>query len=483
MSEKVGMIMKNNEAFYLDYIDALMIVDHRFKIVNTYRYNERFDQLDRENAQSDYLGRNYYQVYPHINQQDSTMYQCLKHNKIIYQKNQIFTDYKGRVFNTQNITIPINRGGKTVGVLELSKDLTSINDLQVIEKRVLPTNHHQSSIIHKREITFEDILTANAEMIENIRRAKVFMGSPNPTLIYGETGTGKELFVQAMVNSKKNKRKGLVAINCAAVPENLIESTLFGSVKGAYTGSMDKIGLFEQAHGGTLFLDELNSMPYDVQAKLLRVLQDGRIRPVGGNKEKIVNVKVVAAMNCDPMQAIQQKDLREDLFYRLSSNMIRLTPLRERREDILLYANYFIKAFNHQYDKGVEGLSKTLMDIFMQYHWKGNVRELKHIVENMVGISEKKILTVNALPIYMKDSAQLDISKGSGKNKNIEKPVLQIKSLQETLEVTERNAITEVLSYTEGHLTKTAELLGIPRQTLKYKMNKLGIDKEVFKSR
>jgi len=471
--------MHDKEQFELDYIDSLMIVDHTFKIVNTYRYNVRFDQLDMENAHSDYLGRNYYEAYPHIDQQESTMYQSMKHNRIIYRKNQIFKDYRGRVFNTQNITIPINRAGKIVGVLELSKDITSINDLQEVQKKKASSRNHLSDIVQKRGITFEDILTSNAEMIENIRRAKVFIGSPNPTLIYGETGTGKEMFIQAMVNENKVSRKPFVAINCAAVPENLIESTLFGSVKGAYTGSMDKVGLFEQAHGGTLFLDELNSMPYETQAKLLRVLQDSKIRPVGGHKEKTVDVKVVAAMNNDPLKAIREKNLREDLFYRLSSSMIRLTPLRDRKEDILLYSNHFIKQFNRQYNKDVEGLSKTMMDIFMQYHWKGNVRELKHIVENMVSISDEKILTINSLPIYMKDSIQT----GSQKNENGQ--VLQVESvhftsLQETLETAERSAISKALAYTEGHITKAAELLGIPRQTLTYKMNKLKLEKTQF---
>ncbi len=139
-------------------------------------------------------------------------------------------------------------------------------------------------------------------------------------------------------------------------------------------------------------------------------------------------------MNCDPIKAIRQKHLREDLFYRLSSNMIRLTPLRERKEDILLYANYFLKGFNNEYDKSVEGLSKSLMDIFMQYHWKGNVRELKHIIENMVSISEEKLLTVNSLPIYMKDSIELETREHKGKDKDKDKPFIQFQSLQNTIE-------------------------------------------------
>lgn len=471
--------MKKNDFFEMDYIDSLMTIDHNFKIVNTYRFNIRFDELDAENAQSDYLGRRYYEVYPQIDQNNSTMYECMKTNKIIYRKNQIFKDYKGRVFNTCNITIPINRGGKIVGAVELSKDITSINDLEANHKfhdaavEILP------DMIHNDEIKFEDILTSNAEMIDNIRRAKVFINSPNPTLIYGETGTGKEMFVQAMVNAKK-KKKELVALNCAAVPETLIESTLFGSVKGAFTGATDKVGLFELASGGVLFLDELNSMPYDVQAKLLRVLQNGKIRPVGSNKVKRVNVKVVAAMNNDPMVAIENKNLREDLFYRLSSSMIRLTPLRDRKEDILLYSNYFLKAYNKQYNKEVEGLSKAMMDIFMNYQWKGNVRELKHIMENMVSISQEKILTIRSLPIYMKDNIHVD-EENKPVDRALYKEPMTFKTLEESLTNLERKEIIKALSYTDGHMTKASELLGIPRQTLKYKMNRLSIQSGNYK--
>lgn len=472
--------MAENQFWKMDYIDALMIVDRNFKIVNTYRYNTRFDQLDMENAHSDYLGRSYFEVYPDIIRNESTIYECVKFNRIIYRKNQIFKDCNGRMFNTCNITIPINRGGRIVGAIELSKDITSINDLdaQYVNKKA--SLEQLSDIIHKDVITFDDILTLNVEMIDNIRRAKVFINSPNPTLIYGETGTGKELFVQAMVNSAKEKRKAFVALNCAAVPSNLIESTLFGSAKGAYTGATDNVGLFELANGGTLFLDELNSMPYDIQAKLLRVLQDNKIRAVGSNKEKKVKVKVIAAMNADPMLAIQEKHLREDLFYRLSSNMIRLIPLRDRKEDILLYANYFIKLNNAQYGKQVEGLSRTLMDIFMNYQWKGNVRELKHIIENMVSISEEKILTIKSLPIYMKDIIEVDEKNKPVAKDRYSKP-MTFTTLNETVSAAERQAIIKALSHTGGHITKAAELLDVPRQTLKYKMNKLGIESIHYK--
>ncbi len=317
-----------------------------------------------------------------------------KKGRVVYRENQIFRDFKGRVFNTRNLTIPINKQGEIVGAIELSKDITSIDDLEKKASDKMTSRQLGESFVKEEEMTFDDILTSNVDMIENVRKAKVFSKAPNPTLIYGETGTGKELFVQAMVNYSNRSRHKFIAQNCAAVPENLIESILFGSVKGAYTGAENKVGLFELADGGILFLDELNSMPYSVQAKLLRILQDGKIRPIGSNKEKKVNVKIIAAMNMEPMKAIEEKKLREDLFYRFSSSTIKLVPLRERKEDILLYVKGFIKAYNEQYSKEVEGLSRTMMNIFMQYEWKGNVRELKHIIESMVSMTEENIMTI-----------------------------------------------------------------------------------------
>jgi len=472
--------MIKDDFLNMGYIDALMIVDRNFKIVNTYRYNPRFNDLYVENAGSDYLGKNYFEVYPEISKSESTMYESMKYEKVVYKNNQIFKDYNGRIFSTCNVTIPIKRGGKVVGAIELSKDITSINDLKskIFEKN--KSMAELSDIVNNDFITFDDIITCNTEMIDNIRKAKIFIDLPNPTLIYGETGTGKELFVQAMVNSSNKYKREFVALNCAAVPENLIESTLFGAEKGAYTGATDKVGLFELANGGILFLDELNSMPYDIQAKLLRVLQDNKIRPIGSSKEKKVNVKIIAAMNMDPMKAIKEKRLREDLFYRLSSSVIQLVPLRERKEDIPLYANYFIKRFNGEYEKEVEGLSRTMTSIFMNYKWNGNVREIKHILENMVSISDENTLTVKNLPIYMKDILECrDSSEDNFQNTNDDS--IMFMSLKETLYNAERQGISKVLAYTRGHLKKSAEILGLPRQTLKYRMDRLGIKLSDYK--
>jgi arginine utilization regulatory protein len=428
----------------MDYVDSLAIVDKNFKILHSYRCNPRFDEDLLENLYMDYIDKNFYEVYPQLSQSESSMYEAIKNNRIVYNENQIFVDYRGRVFNTRNLTIPIVREGEVVAAIELSKDITSIDDLDKI--------HHQEGSSHSigkrslkiESLSFDDILTNNYEMIENIRMAKIFARSPSSSLIYGETGTGKELFVQSMVNYSGIKREKFVALNCAAVPENLMESILFGSVKGVFTGADNRIGIFEQADQGIVFLDELNSMPIQIQAKLLRVLQDGVVRKLGSEKEKRVDVKVIGAMNCDPLDAIEKGWLREDLFYRLSSNLMRLIPLRERREDVPLYVEHFIKELNAIYSKEVEGISGVMMDVFMTYDWKGNVREIKHILESMISITGEKILTIKHLPLYMK--GRITVNKDD-KNHKKEKEVPTL-SLSEAVDKTERELIVKALVWT-----------------------------------
>jgi arginine utilization regulatory protein len=477
---KRGDFMWDNNEWHIDYIDSLAIVDKNFKVIHSSRYNPRFDDEVLENTYFDYINKNFFEVYPYLEQKNSSIYIAIKNNKVVYNEKQIFKDYRGRVFNTKNITIPIVRKGKVIGAIELSKDVTSIDDLGKTQLEGRKSIECEQQLIEIEKMTFDDIMTNNSEMFENIRKAKIFSNSSNPTLIYGETGTGKELFVQAMVNYSSKSRLKFIVQNCAAVPENLFESILFGSVKGAYTGAENKAGLFEQADGGILFLDELNSMPFQIQAKLLRVLQDGIIRPLGSNKVKHVNVKIIAAMNIDPLEAIEEKKLREDLFYRFSSNMIKLIPLRDRKEDILLYVNYFIKIYNKVYNKEILGLTKPMTDIFFNYEWKGNVRELKHIIESMISVSEDKIMTVKNLPIYMKGCIDLNFDKQVFKDDEIiiNEPII---TLQKALEKTEKDIIIKMLIRTKGHITNASELLGIPRQTLKYRMNKLNIDKTTFK--
>ncbi|TCO72312.1 sigma-54 interaction domain-containing protein [Marinisporobacter balticus] len=465
------MIIRKFKNIDIDYVDGILIVDNTGKIVHSVRYNPRFNENAKEKEYRDFINKNYLEAYPGLEAEESTIINCLKDGVPIYKKNQVFCDYEGRVYNTQNLTIPIIRRGKVLGAIELSKDITSIQDLSEAFENVESVKAGTTGDISKKNIasvkySFEDIITKNDEMLENIEKAKLIADSPSSILVYGETGTGKELFVQSIHNYSSRRNRPFIAQNCAALPENLFESILFGSVKGSFTGAMDKQGLFEIANGGTLFLDEINSMSMNLQAKLLRVLQDGVVRRIGDSKDRKVDVRVISAMNMDPMEAINKRYIREDIFYRLSVMSIKLVPLRKRKEDILLLVRYFLKKYNTLLKRYVKRISKEVETLFFVYHWPGNIRELQHVIEGAMNIVKDGIIEMKHLPVYLSETAE-----------NIyfydEEEVTQ--PLNDVIEVIEKKMIIKALEKAGGNVSKAAKFLDIPRQTLQYKIIKYNI--------
>lgn len=458
----------------MDYVDAIMIIDRHGRIVYSVRYNPRFDNSFCEGDFESIINKNFLEVYPNINPNESTMINCVNNGKPIYLKEQVFNDYKGRVINTQNLTIPIIRSGKILGAVELSKDITKIKEQ--VNKRIYMGRISITSPKNLQRATFkfDDIITSSKEMIHNIERAKIISNNTSSVIVYGETGTGKELYVQSIHNYSNRSNKPFIVQNCAALPENLFESILFGSVKGAFTGAVDKPGLFEEAHGGTLFLDEVNSMPLNLQAKLLRVLQDGRVRRVGDNNEKEVDVRIIAAMNIEPLKAMELGQIREDLFYRLSVVSLKLLPLRERKEDIMIYVDHFIKLYNLKLAKDVIGVSDEVKKLFMEYNWPGNVRELQHVIESSINFVSNEEIKLIHLPVYLSDK----ISKENKiKNQNEDNYDLSChSSLDDMLEMVEKQMITKALEKTGGNISKASSILKITRQRLHYKLSKYNIE-------
>lgn len=474
--------MLNYEGLKINSLDFILIVDKEFNVVYNTRYDKRVNVNSDIAENKDYLNKNLFEIYPSIKKDANTssIVKCITTGQVVVKKFQRFKDFNDNLYCTHNITIPLIRNGKIIGAVELVKDIKTIENLTDDNDAVKYAENDDffdNFIDNANSPTFDSIITSDGKMLKAIEQAKKLAGMENPTLIYGETGTGKEVFVQAMINYSGIPRNKVVIQNCAALPQNLVESILFGTCRGAYTGAENRKGLFDEANGGLLFLDELNSIPYDVQGKLLRVLQDGSFRPVGSNIQKNVNVKVIAAMNEDPLEAIKNHNLRKDLFYRLSSGMIFLPPLRERKDDILLFINYYIKEYNALYGKNVEGVTKILEKFFLNYYWEGNVRELKHIIESMVSLSDCDILEVQHLPAYMYDRIFNENITNSNSMRDNEKIFLNFENynLKSNLEEKEKEIITEVLKITKGNKTKAGELLGIPRQTLKYKMDRLNI--------
>ena len=300
----------------------------------------------------------------------------------------------------------------------------------------------------------------SAAMQEVVRTVERVGPSDVSILITGESGTGKEVIADLIHALSPRSKARIIKINCAALPRELIESELFGSVKGAFTGAhQDREGLFRQAEGGSLFLDEISEMPVDTQSKLLRVLQDQEVRPVGGKASYKTNCRLVAATNRKPEEAIGDGKLREDLFYRISAISVHLPPLRERREDIMPLANTFLKRFAAQAGRDIKGFTPSAVERLTNFDWPGNVRQLQNEVQRTVLLSEGDEV----------DATDLSITKARTAD-----------DAQDTnftlLEGVERNAIVQMLKETGGNKLETAKRLGIGRQTLYNKIKAYGIE-------
>lgn len=372
---------------------------------------------------------------------------------------QHYQNLNGEDICTVNTTLPIFIDGNIAGAVEIAKDYSTVQKLTdtIVDLQSKIKRSSRKKAI-KKHVAFETIVTNDARFKQTKELAQKVAPTDANVLIYGETGTGKELFVQAIHEASKRKNKPFIAQNCAALPESLLESLLFGTTKGSYTGAIERAGLFELVDGGTLFLDELNSMPLDLQAKMLRVLEDGVIRRIGDNKTRKVDVRVITAMNQPPEVCLKENKIRTDLYYRLNVFSLYIPPLRERTEDVLLLASYFLKEYNKSYKKGVLQMDKEAKERLQSYQWPGNVRELKHTIEHAVIIAEGNTLTANCLPrTFRKESFP--------KKKSI-------LPLREALHQTEKELIDQALIETEGNILQAAKMLGIPRQTLQYKLSK-----------
>jgi transcriptional regulator with PAS, ATPase and Fis domain len=300
-------------------------------------------------------------------------------------------------------------------------------------------------------------------MREVMRQVEVAAPTDATLLITGESGTGKEL-VARTVHALSSRRKGpFVAVNCAAIPETLLESEIFGHEKGAFTGAVERRqGCFELADSGTLFLDEVAEMQPGTQAKFLRVLQEGQFRRLGAQSETHVNVRIVAATNKDPLKALQDGALREDLYYRLNVLTITVPPLRDRMEDVPELVQAFVDEFNERHGRSIHGVDDDALDVLRRHRWPGNVRELRNVIERAVIVCPDELVRAEHLPVF--DEATLPTTSGT------EAEV--VLSVGTTVEDAERELILKTLKQTGGNKTRAAVILGISLKTLHNKLHK-----------
>lgn len=442
--------------------DVICIIDKKGKILYYNNYNDIHNKIGTE----DVVGKPFLEVYPWLTKKTSTALTVLKTGQAIINQPQIMKLYDGSKVNSINTAFPLKNQDGILGVVFLSYDINTIfgkSDLKDDEKIKVNLG---------AKYTFDDIITENLEMMQIINKLKKISKYNSNIFIYGETGTGKELFVQSVHNASSRAEKPFISQNCAAIPNSLMEGLIFGTTTGSFTGAVDKQGLFEMANGGTIFLDEINSMPLDLQAKLLRVIETKRVRRIGGKKELDVDVRIIASTNVPPEVLLQNKKFRLDLFYRLAVINIEIPPLRDRKEDILSLTKYFIRSFNQLFDKKIEGIDTQVQKLFMEYDWPGNVREFKNAIESAFNCVEgNKILLYDIHHYILKN-----IDKKSG-NKAKEIPpsgfsLQETSTLQENLDALEKYMLLEALKKSGNNITKVSKILGITRQSIYNKIKK-----------
>lgn len=314
----------------------------------------------------------------------------------------------------------------------------------------------------KRHYDFSHIIGESPAIKKIIEEVKKIANAKSNVLLLGETGTGKELIARAIHFSSNRAEKPFIPINCSAIPENLLESELFGHVRGAFTGAVSsKRGLFEEANGGTVFLDEIGDLSLTLQAKLLRVLEDQEIRPIGGIQSVKVDIRFISAINKNLLQLVREGKFREDLFYRLNVISIVLPPLRERGEDIELLSRYFIEKYSKELGKEVKGIDENALRLLKKYHWPGNIRELQNVIERAVLITENGWLKKEHLPEGLTET----------KNSFVEEALNNKLSIED---YTKTFILRYQGQYTEQQL---ADMLGITRKSLWEKRKRWGISK------
>jgi len=339
--------------------------------------------------------------------------------------------------------------------------------LFVIEKAVRFKHLHDENILLKQEVAgkykFDNMIATSKKMQETLKLTMKVASSNATVLITGESGTGKELIARAIHYNSHRKSKPLITVNCPSIPENLIESELFGHVKGAFTGAInDRKGQFEQADGGSIFLDEIGDLRGDLQAKLLRILQEQEFQPVGGSKTHKVDVRIISASNRNLEQLVKEKKFREDLYYRLTVVPINISPLRDRKEDIPFLVDFFIS----KYGEGRKfNIDNDVFKILHEYDWPGNVRELENIIERILALATENEITPSNIPEHI--SFEPDESSAT---------TIQIPEEGIGLNILEKRVIKEILQRTGGNQSKTARMLKIPRHVLLYRMKKYGLD-------
>ena len=462
MKAKEYLILMQKILHHVD--EGIHVLD---KNGNTIIYNESMSKLEKMDLR-DVIKKPFTEVFKGLNNENSTLLKALNEKITTKDLKQTYLNKDGKEISTINTTIPVIVEDEVIAVVEVAKNITKIKEMSntILKLHDEIGKPEKAKCKKVRKYNFDNIIGQSDSFLDVVDRAKKSSKNSASVFIYGETGTGKELIAQSIHYASSRKDKPFIAQNCAALPESLLEGLLFGTTRGGFTGAVDRAGLFEQANGGTLLLDEINSMPYELQPKLLRVLQENYIRRVGGENDIPIDVRIITTCNEYPEKILKEGKLRKDLFYRLNVIQIDVPALRYRKEDILLLTKMFIDKHNERFNKNVTRFTDEVKELLLKYDYPGNVRELENIVMSAVSMCDDNqfILDKNLFSIQTTEH-QIDIYQK-----------IEDSGIDQYLSNLEKTIILKALISNNYNITRASDALKIKRQTLQHKIKKYNIN-------
>ena len=404
------------------------------------------------------IGKHIFDVFSSSSPENSEIYKVLTTGKPITFFEENCITYKGDKVKGYSSIYPLFRGKHLIGAAVALKFLPS----GYKDERIEVMNYNSMRKGNQFHYSLDNLITVDPYMLSIKEMIKKIAPSDSSILVQGATGTGKEIVAQSIHYESHRQAQPFISQNCSAIPSNLIESTFFGTEKGSYTGAVSSKGLFELANGGTLFLDEINSMDFAVQGKILKAIEDRKIRRIGGHDLIPIDVRIIAAVNEDPFEAMNNNRLRSDLFYRLNVNSVVLTPLKERSGDIDFVTDYYLHYYSEAKGTSLLHITPEVRSLFNSYSWPGNLRELRNIIEGAFNLADGDEITMTEIPRYI--TAHIKKTGSTEYDSNL--------SYQENLDKMEREMLKTSLERFSSK-KEAAEFLGMSKQTLNYKLNKL----------
>lgn len=448
-----------------NFFDEISIVDKNGII----RYCEIFIPDMYSFTADEIIGKHLFEVFTTSNETSSEVYQVLRTGKpVILFKEDLIT-YKGDKVKGYSSTYPIYKDNELIGAAVAMKVVDSNFNKEFI---MIVDDNKGFKSQGVDNYTIDDLITKDPHMINIKQKIMKISKTDSYVLIQGKTGTGKEIVAQAIHYASHRLDKPFISQNCSAIPANLLESTLFGTEKGSFTGAITNKGLFELANGGTIFLDEINSMDISVQSKILKAIEERSIRRLGGHKNIKVDIRIIAAINEDPFEAIKYNRLREDLFYRINIISLKLNELKDRKNDVELLTRYYINYYNKFMKMKIYDADNEVKAVFENHNWPGNVRELRNAIESAFNLAQGKYITIDDIPDYLMhnncNKSDVEI------NVEIEESQAQEKGYEYLVKEYER-ALIENAMISSNTKAEAAKKLRLTRQTFNYKLDKLGL--------